>query len=142
MTIRGLGQVFLVKLHLWILLAALFGLADVVLFLILEYYFPAQLLVLVAAFVCPAGLVTTLASAMAALREIRAGDGELPSRAYRRMATSVVAAFLFGIPGFVTAGLALLVLLPGVRSIVGTAVLRPFQKQLVEGYEYIRSDDE
>ncbi len=142
MTLGHVGKLFFLKLHLWILLAALFGLSNVVLFFVLETYFALQLLILIAAITCPVGLLLTLTSVVRALREIKDDTVGFPAVAYRRMAASILSAFLFGIPGFATAGIAVLVLLPGVRNLIGIVALRPFRKQLLEGYEYLKSDDD
>ncbi len=74
------------------------------------------------------------------LTEIKAliKDGVFPERNFNKLAGSFLTAVLMVSPGILTTTIALLLLIPSIRTVLGKRLILPLKNDIKELYEYIK----
>ncbi|MFP4561892.1 MAG: FxsA family protein [Spirochaetia bacterium] len=141
---KALVQIFdralILKLLLWGLLFSLIPLGEVVLLIYLagrmgSFFIPALAgsISFLGFFICYQELKTAGSAVMAKVTE-----GQYPEKEFAMFAGSFVCALLFLSIGFVTDLLAIFLLFPSLRSVVGRLFTERSRNRLKELYEYLK----
>lgn len=122
------------------LVAALLMLADGYVLILLSRILGIYLLLALTASTGLLGLLAVAGSYRSEVRELYAAvsDGRYPARQFRRMIPILAGAVLLVVPGFVTDGVGVLLLIRPVGWLFGALVERRLRHRLQQLYEYVR----
>jgi len=138
--IRLFERGFLLKLFFGILFASLLILVDGFALIYFARTFGTYLVLAIEASVSLVGCLIVLDSTrrLAYIIRRRIREGDYPTREYRDMAGCMFAGVLIVVPGIASSTIGAILFLPGLRRLVGAALISRLESELVQTYEHLK----
>lgn len=138
--LRFFDRDFVVKTLLTLLLISLLLLADGFVLVVLSRLYGVFFMLAIEATVSLIGCAVVIDAINRQLARLRnkIREGVYPNVEYCHVAAALLAGLLIVVPGFVSDVVGFLVLVPGLRYLVGLGLTLPLRGQLRQAYEYLK----